>query len=135
MATHTNLASLFTAIADAIRAKTGGTETIVADNFPTAIAGIETGGGGGIETATITFGYDYDVVVYTNGNGEVVWKSVASDDKIVVAKNTVIYVSPYTGDITCVTGGVIDITYEAIWHISNGEGVFYATADGTIYDD
>lgn len=43
MATHTTLSSLFTAIADAIREKTGGTDTIVADDFPTAIAGISTG--------------------------------------------------------------------------------------------
>ena len=37
---HTTLASLFTDIADAIRAKTGSSSTIVADDFPTAIAAI-----------------------------------------------------------------------------------------------
>lgn len=41
--THSNLTSLFTDIANAIRGKTGSTETIVADNFPTAIADISTG--------------------------------------------------------------------------------------------
>ena len=40
---HTSLASLFTDIADAIRGKTGGTAALVADDFPTAIAGIPTG--------------------------------------------------------------------------------------------
>lgn len=40
--THTTLTSLFTAIADKIRTKTGSTETIVADNFPDAIDGIVT---------------------------------------------------------------------------------------------
>lgn len=40
MATHTTLSSLFTAIADAIRAKKGTTAKIVADNFPTEIASI-----------------------------------------------------------------------------------------------
>lgn len=44
MATHTNLKELFTAIANAIRAKTGSTDTIVADDFPTAIEAIEVGG-------------------------------------------------------------------------------------------
>ena len=44
--THETLTSLFTDIADAIREKTGGTEPIKADEFPTAIAGIEAGGGG-----------------------------------------------------------------------------------------
>jgi hypothetical protein len=44
MAKHTNLTSLFTAIADAIRAKKGTTGTIVADNFPEEIASIQSGG-------------------------------------------------------------------------------------------
>ena len=40
---HENLKSLFTAIADAIRTKTGSTDTIAADDFPEAIQGIEGG--------------------------------------------------------------------------------------------
>lgn len=44
MAEH-KLTELFSDIADAIRAKTGGTANIVADNFPTAIAAIPSGGG------------------------------------------------------------------------------------------
>lgn len=43
MANHTSLTSLFDDIADAIRAKTGGTSNLVADAFPTAISGIPTG--------------------------------------------------------------------------------------------
>lgn len=39
---YVNLKSLFTGIADEIRAKTGSTESIVADDFPAAIATIET---------------------------------------------------------------------------------------------
>jgi len=50
--THTTLTSLFAAIANAIRAKTGGTEVLVADNFPTAIEAIPSGGS---ETYEITF--------------------------------------------------------------------------------
>lgn len=38
----TNLTTLFTNIANAIRAKTGSSAQIVAENFPTAIAGITT---------------------------------------------------------------------------------------------
>ncbi|WP_455580725.1 hypothetical protein [Dysosmobacter sp.] len=41
--THTTLTGLFTAIANAIRGKTGGTGPIAADSFPAAIAAIETG--------------------------------------------------------------------------------------------
>lgn len=44
--THTTLTSLFSDIADAIRSKTGNSETIIADNFPTAIATIPSGGSG-----------------------------------------------------------------------------------------
>ena len=39
---HTTLTGLFTDIADAIREKTGGSENIVADVFPEAIAAIDT---------------------------------------------------------------------------------------------
>lgn len=42
MAKYSNLKDLFTAIADAIRSKTGGTGAIAADNFPSAIGGIST---------------------------------------------------------------------------------------------
>jgi hypothetical protein len=48
--THTTLTSLFTAIADKIRTKTGSTETIVADNFPDAIDSILTPTDGTIVT-------------------------------------------------------------------------------------
>lgn len=40
MATHDNLTSLFTAIADSIRGKAGIASPIVADDFPTAISAI-----------------------------------------------------------------------------------------------
>lgn len=39
---HTTLTALFTAIANAIRSKTGKSAEIVADNFPSAISGIVT---------------------------------------------------------------------------------------------
>ena len=42
--THTSLTALFTAIANAIRAKTGEEGALKADDFPTAIANIPTGG-------------------------------------------------------------------------------------------
>jgi hypothetical protein len=41
------LTDKLTAIANAIREKTGGTELLTLDQMPTEIAGIETGGGGG----------------------------------------------------------------------------------------
>lgn len=43
MAKYNSLAELFTAIANAIRAKTGGTSPIVAEDFPTAVSGLKPG--------------------------------------------------------------------------------------------
>jgi hypothetical protein len=43
MATYTTLSALFTDVANAIRAKTGGSANIVADDFPTEIAAIPSG--------------------------------------------------------------------------------------------
>lgn len=50
---HTTLSSLFTAIANAIRSKTGSSASIVADKFPDAISAIATGSGG-IDTSGAT---------------------------------------------------------------------------------
>ena len=41
---YTSLSELFAATADSIRSKTGSSEKIVANDFPAAIAAIETGG-------------------------------------------------------------------------------------------
>ena len=43
MATHTNLSSLFTDIADSIRSVSGSTASIQADTFPTAIHSLGSG--------------------------------------------------------------------------------------------
>ena len=50
--THATLSALFSDIADAIRAKTGSSATIKADEFPTAIAAISTGPDLSNDTAT-----------------------------------------------------------------------------------
>ena len=57
--THETLISLFSDIADAIRAKTGDSNDIIADNFPTAISNIPAGG------ANITITYN-NAAVSTN---------------------------------------------------------------------
>lgn len=57
MAKHRTLKALFEAIADAIRAKTGGTDQIVADDFPDAIDSIEQGGGLDMFSYITTVGY------------------------------------------------------------------------------
>lgn len=52
--THETLESLFVDTANAIRAKTGGTAEIVADEFPQAIALIPSGGGASIQSGVFT---------------------------------------------------------------------------------
>jgi hypothetical protein len=64
MATYTTLSALFTAVADAIRAKTGSGATIVADDFPTEIAAISGGG-----TPTIN-GRAFDCGTFTLANDQ-----------------------------------------------------------------
>ena len=44
MGKYNTLSALLSAIADAIRSKTGGKTTIAAEDFPEAIGGIVTGG-------------------------------------------------------------------------------------------
>lgn len=56
MGKYNTLSALLSAIADAIRSKTGGTAAIAAEDFPEAIGGIVTGGGVDTSDATATAG-------------------------------------------------------------------------------
>ena len=65
--THTTLSSLFTAIANKIRAKTGSTASIVADNFPDAIDGIVTVSEGTADATATASDMANGVTAYVNG--------------------------------------------------------------------
>lgn len=56
MGKYSTLSALLSAIADAIRSKTGGGTAIAAEDFPEAISGIVTGGGVDTSDATATAG-------------------------------------------------------------------------------
>lgn len=56
MGKYNTLSALLSAIADAIRSKTGGETAIAAEDFPEAISGIVTGGGVDTSDATATAG-------------------------------------------------------------------------------
>ena len=72
MAKHANLKALFTAIANSIRNKTGGTDAIIADDFPDAIDGIQTGGGvDKIQRYIELQGNDADYLFYNFTGGSV----------------------------------------------------------------
>lgn len=83
--THSTLTSLFSDIANAIRTKGGTSGTIVADNFPTAIANLPSGGGGatnlvhGTFTTSSTTGAAQTITIPYTGSGypiaAVVWVS------------------------------------------------------------
>lgn len=71
MAKYNSLKALFVAIADAIRAKTGGADTIKAEDFPMAIEGIS-GGGCGYETPH-TFIYEGKTYLFLPGQAWYEW--------------------------------------------------------------
>lgn len=64
MAKYSTLNALFTAIANSIRGKTGGSGKIVADDFPTMIDGLDTSGITPTGTKTITTNGSHDVTAY-----------------------------------------------------------------------
>lgn len=66
MAKYTTLTSLFTAIASSLRGKTGGTGTIVADDFPSVIDSLSTGGITPSGSKTITVNGTHDVTNYAS---------------------------------------------------------------------
>lgn len=66
MANYSTLNALFTAIANAIRGKTGSTGKIVADDFPSAIAALDTSGITPTGTKTITENGTFDVTNFAS---------------------------------------------------------------------
>ena len=64
MANHKTLGSLFTAIANSLRSKTGGTGSIVADDFPAVIDSLSTGGITPTGTKDITVNGSHDVTAF-----------------------------------------------------------------------
>lgn len=117
--THDNLTALFSAIAAAIRSKTGSTAKIKADNFPSAIHAIETGtGGGGLDNSdiiTVTEVLDTNRTSYTipagkhSGSGKV---SISVETKDVTPNKTSQTVTPSSGKVLgSVTVGAIPSNY------------------------
>lgn len=64
MAKYTTLSDLFTAIANSLRGKTGGSAKIVADDFPSVIDGLDTSGITPTGTKTISSNGTHDVTTY-----------------------------------------------------------------------
>ena len=101
MPAHTTLSSLFTDIANAIRAKDGSSATIMADNFPAKILDIPTGGGGGEYTI-----YPSATEPSAAQNGDI-WIDYSGD---LVAKNFQISSDPVNTTSTTLTETAMAIT-------------------------
>lgn len=80
MAKYSNLKDLFTAIADAIRSKTGGTATIVADDFPSAIESLAS-----TEIEDALVGSNYKLEAYTNNRVDKVRDSAFKEQKMLTS--------------------------------------------------
>ena len=85
MAKFNNLTDLFTAIANAIRSKTGSTDSIVADDFPDAIAAIS---GGGSDAGTVCYVYDPEKE-YEECSIPVIGRTIKLSDDVIVADDYV----------------------------------------------
>lgn len=68
MAKYTTLNALFTAVANSLRGKTGGTGKIVADDFPSVIDSLSTGGITPTGTKSITANGEHDVTSFAKAN-------------------------------------------------------------------
>ncbi len=127
------LTTLFSDIADAIRAKTGSSDAIVASSFPTAIDNIPTGGGGDYDG----LGFGIDVEAETTIN---------KGDSIVARKNDQ-YVTPTRATTTINIQNIVALSEDHSVVITNSNGAsgtsagegyqwtFYFQDSGGIYSD
>jgi len=89
MAKYKTLTALFTAIATSLRGKTGGTEKIVADDFPSVIDSLSTGGITPTGTKTITSNGTHDVTSFATAKVEVPASGITpSGEKTITANGT-----------------------------------------------
>lgn len=102
MAKYSTLNALFTAIANSIRGKTGGTGKIVADDFPSVIDSLSTGGITPTGTKTITTNGSHDVTAFATAQVNVPVGVTPSGTKTITENGTY--------DVTSFASAVVNVT-------------------------
>lgn len=142
MATHTTLRNLFTAIADAIRAKKGTTALIVADDFPDEINSISTGIDISDTTAAAGDVLSPKVFYAANGTrteGTMLTASVGTSNsgtnvRTVTPSTSTQYVNITAGYTTARKWTISPVSNLAAANIVQGKTVGGVTGTGTYYD-
>lgn len=104
MAKYTTLTALFAAIANALRSKTGGTGTIVADDFPSVIDSLSTGGITPTGTKTITANGTYDVTSFSTASVNVPASGITPSGTKTITENGTHDVTNFTNALVNVAG-------------------------------
>lgn len=102
MANYTTLTGLFTAIANSLRSKTGGTGSIVADNFPSIIDGLDTSGIHPTGTKTITTNGTHDVTNYASASVNIPASGITPSGSINLTANGTHDVTSYASAVVAV---------------------------------
>lgn len=133
--THETLTSLFSDIADAIRAKTGDTADIVADDFPDAIAEISGGDGGAYDITATDNGDGTQTIDIVDASSREPLTNPATADKIVAGyqaydENGQVI----TGTLSGGTGAITRVygTSHGLSDVSVGTNWFNNTATGSL---
>lgn len=102
MAKYPTLKSLFTAIANSLRGKTGGTGKIVADDFPSMIDSLSTGGITPSGTKTITSNGTHDVTSFALAKVEVPASGITPSGTKTITENG-------THDVTTFANALVNV--------------------------